>query len=606
MKNIKYIKAFGIVALLSVSFAVQAQEESTNYMNREMTLEREYDPSVQDANKVNTLPVIKDPEVRKIPIDYAGITMPAYPAKEIWVLPSGRILTDMEYNKRRGYLNLAGGMLMNLNGDLGYHILSTEKDQLNFYFSHRSTNGNVKYLDTEVKQKLKFNDNLGGLNYRHRFDRAIMRLGAKYGYSAFNYYGYAEAYNMDMDVNGLGDLTPVETDRKTMQVNQTIHAYAGVASTDDSAVGYDVGLDYTNFSYKYGMVKDSDGPSEHAIKGDINVYFPVMTDQWAGVRGQIKYFSYSTPSDSYVSEISSFREFAFNNYAEITLSPYYKISGGSWNILLGANIMFYTGDWNKSFMASPNIAFDVEIADRTLFYGEAKGELRSNSLYQIAQESRYANYFSGIEPTRNFLDATVGIKSGIVPGFWFNVFGGYKLTKGDYFLLPGYVVAPGYAEDRFSSLSILGDMDTKLFFGGAQLKYSYQKFFDIHLKGVYNHWTTDFGDSWQGGLNDEGTTFGRPKMELTARITVRPIDKVALDLNYYLGTDRYTTKALIGNVNELKVDNINDLNLTASYRLNDTFGFYVKLNNLLFQKYELYYGYPVQGFTAMGGININF
>jgi outer membrane cobalamin receptor len=52
--------------------------------------------------------------------------------------------------------------------------------------------------------------------------------------------------------------------------------------------------------------------------------------------------------------------------------------------------------------------------------------------------------------------------------------------------------------------------------------------------------------------------------------------------------------------------NINELNLTGTYTLNDTFGLYLKLNNVLFQKYELYYGYPMQSFSAMIGVNINF
>ena len=48
-----------------------------------MTLEREYDPTVQDASKVNTLPVIKEPVVKKMAIDYATFTVPADPEKEI-------------------------------------------------------------------------------------------------------------------------------------------------------------------------------------------------------------------------------------------------------------------------------------------------------------------------------------------------------------------------------------------------------------------------------------------------------------------------------------------------------------------------------------------
>ena len=70
MKTIYNVKALCVVALLGSAAAASAQEDVTKEknLNREMTLEREYDPSVQDASKVNTLPVVKEPEVRKIPI----------------------------------------------------------------------------------------------------------------------------------------------------------------------------------------------------------------------------------------------------------------------------------------------------------------------------------------------------------------------------------------------------------------------------------------------------------------------------------------------------------------------------------------------------------
>ena len=70
-----------------------------------------------------------------------------------------------------------------------------------------------------------------------------------------------------------------------------------------------------------------------------------------------------------------------------------------------------------------------------------------------------------------------------------------------------------------------------------------------------------------------------------------------------MATDRYTE---LDGANPLKMNNINELNLTGSYTFNDIFGVYAKLNNILFQEYELYYGYPMQKFSAMVGVNINF
>jgi len=187
MRANKILLAAAILA--GVSISVRAQEPE-NRLNREMTLEREYDPTVQDASKVNRLPEVKEPEVTKRPIDYSPFTLPADPEKAFTLLPSGNIRTEIPYNRRRGYFHFGGGMFMNLNGDAGYHILDTETDQLGLYLTHRSTNGNVKYLQGEgEKQKAVLNDNLAGLGLRHRFTGSTLRLGAEYGYTGFNYYG---------------------------------------------------------------------------------------------------------------------------------------------------------------------------------------------------------------------------------------------------------------------------------------------------------------------------------------------------------------------------------------------------------------------------------
>jgi outer membrane cobalamin receptor len=96
--------------------------------------------------------------------------------------------------------------------------------------------------------------------------------------------------------------------------------------------------------------------------------------------------------------------------------------------------------------------------------------------------------------------------------------------------------------------------------------------------------------------------FGKPKTELFGEISVNPMENITLSMDYYLGTGRYTHF----NGSTIKMDNINELNMKGTYQLNDTFGAYIKFNNLLFQKYELVYGYPQQGFNAMIGINLNF
>lgn len=589
----KYQKVLCVAVLLGAAVTVSAQEDETKKkLDREMTLEREYAPTVQDANKVNTLPAIKEPQVTKRAISYSPFTLATDPEKQISLLPSGNIMTQMDYNKRRGYLNVAAGMYLNINGDFGYHILSTEKDKLNVFLSHRSTNGNIDYIQIEDHVKAKLNDNVGGINYAHTFDKAILKLGGKYNYSGFNYYG--------LPMNSISSL-PTEdllqkADRETNQVNQTIQANIGIEAKEDAAFFYLIDLDYINFSHKYGLSKELDGPTEHTLdaKFDFSAFF--NGNQRVGVGGQVEYFAYNLPT--YPAGIPNC---AFANHAEVTLSPYYKIAGENWNVKLGANVMIVTGE-DDSFTASPNIAADVEVADKTVLYLKADGRLYSNSAYETSLVNRYFNPTEEIAPTREWLNGQVGVKCGAAPGFWFDVFAGYKIRSSDALFVPSRI----FNEGEFGNYSnVLPGIDTKAFFAGANLKYSYQNYLDIQLKGVYNNWKGNYDDNWVGGTPNADLTYvyGRPKAEINADVTVKPIEKLAIGLNYYLATDRYTR--LFG-AEDYKLNNINELNLQVGYTFNDTFGAYIKLNNVLNQQYEMYYGYPMQGINIMGGVNINF
>ena len=79
-------------------------------------------------------------------------------------------------------------------------------------------------------------------------------------------------------------------------------------------------------------------------------------------------------------------------------------------------------------------------------------------------------------------------------------------------------------------------------------------------------------------------------------------DKLSFHMNYYFAGDRWSYFA--GENREM--ENINDLNLGASYNINNAFSFSVKANNMMNQQYDLWYGHPAQGFNLMGGFTFRF
>jgi len=584
-----------MVTALGAVANVNAQEDKSKdkSLNREMTLEREYAPTVQDANKVNTLPLVKEPEAKKVPISYSNFSIAATPEKEFSLLPSGNIMTDMTYNKRRGYLNFGIGNYTNINGDFGYHVLSTDKDILNFWFSHRSTSGNVKYTNStnsEEKTKAKLNDNIGGMDFKHAFNKLWLNMGIKYNYSAFNYYGYfpdlfENELNKDLSYQGIPDKT-------TNQVSQALRAHIGVTSKEEKLpVNYLLDFCFTNLEYKYALRKATDGPTERTFTTRFDLNSPFNGSQRIGVSGNMNYFNYNLPQKT------DSMKAVYNNHLEAFLTPYYKVEGDNWHLQLGANVMIITGD-NDKISASPNISADITVTDKTVLYGLATGHLYSNSLYETSLINRYIDLGGGMVPSRNWLDAKIGIKSSFTSGFWFDLFGGLKKTDDDIFYTPQY-------NPEYDFIHVSKPFQTKSTqaYGGVNFKYNYQKLVDINIKGIYNYWKVEDPKDVAYTLS-EYKAYGKPEMEFTFGATVHPISQITASAEYYLATGRYYLEPY--SQKNVKMNNINELDLTGTYTLNDTFGLFLKMNNVLCQKYELYYGYPLQSFNAMIGFNINF
>ena len=601
MKQILYYKErlLCVALLLGIASFAKAQEskEKNKDLNRELTLEREYNPTVQDANKVSSLPAVKEPVAKKVAIDYASYGIADTPDKEITVLPSGKVMTDVLYNKKRGYFNLGIGTNLNINGDFGYHILSTEEDKLNVFLSHRSTNTNVKYLQNDEEVKAKLNDNLGGVNYMHNFGKTILNIGGRFGYSLYNHFGYPVGAEIAAPS---WEQIVSKTDFDTNQADMLLRFNAGVESEEGEAFRYLIDLGYQNFSHKYGPAVDADGISEQQLAAEFDVSGLISGSNRLGVKGDGFYFLYNEAE--YLPKQPSGEKYiyksAFENHYEATVTPYFETEGENWKIHLGANISFYNEPETSLFL-SPDIMAELEVSPKTKLYLEAKGGLKGNSMYDVNQMNRYVDNYHHAEATRTLLDGTIGLRCGEATDFWFNLFAGYKIMKDEIFFIP-YATPRWEHEGLFGNPSSIFQGDANVFRVGADLRYNFQQYLDLGLKAVYNAWDVNYEESSLTGAYT-AAAYGKPEVEINASVDIKPMDKLSVLLDYYIATGR-----TISPMSDEKFKNINELNLTASYTINDTFVPYIKLNNLLFQRYELVYGYPMQGFNAMVGININF
>ena len=92
MKTSNYI----LVALLSMlNFGLSAQKKDS-IVNRNVTVEREYKPVIQDAGKINSMPKVLEPKVEKTQAKYSDFNLPLTADFNIHTLPAA----ELEREKR--------------------------------------------------------------------------------------------------------------------------------------------------------------------------------------------------------------------------------------------------------------------------------------------------------------------------------------------------------------------------------------------------------------------------------------------------------------------------------------------------------------------------
>ena len=609
MRKIQIVMASILVAGTALmGFAQESdrkkeERERQENLNREMTLEREYDPIVQDATKVSTLPAIREMNITKRPITYSDYTIPLLPNKEMNTLPPGKLKTDIPHAKRNGYLHFGGGMSTNLMGDFGYHLLNTERDRLGVYVSHRSTNGYVAFEDSLKmnKRKAQFNDNLGGIDYKHQFNAATLSLGGKFGYSMFNYYGRPtnriERYPLSSSF-----VAPYNEDSTTNQAHRLINAYGRVSSDFPYALGYHLGIEYTNFNQKYALSKDHQGMTENHLGIDFGLRSVVKNDNSFGVNVKANVLSYSAPDPESTISLDSA---AFRTHVNATLNPYYRINREGLKLLIGANLMLVSQNDEINVYASPQITLDVPFSIWNVFYTHLRGGIESNTMAELSRINRYINPAFTADASKTWADLKLGVRSSATTGLWFDIFAGYKYTESDVFFNPSSFI---WINSGFNNVSTIFQPTSQRIQGGITIKYDFQKTIDFYLKGVYDHYILKYNETWKNsysgyGLNDKSELkpYGKPAFTGNVGINVRPVKPLTLNLDYGMIYGLYAYVQ-----SEVNMKDIHDLRFRASWKFNDMFSLYAQCNNLLFQKQSYFYGYPMQPFTAMAGFNINF
>ena len=579
---------FTVIVALFTILGVQAQALQDTVLTRQLELQREFNPTLQDANKINSLPAVREPQVAKANTDYAIWTMRATPPIEIALAQPGEIMTDIPFSLQKGYVKLNAGNYANIDGALGFRFLDSKTDKVNFVFLHNSTNGNLDYnqKDLATKEiKMKLMDNFAKLNYRHVFEASEFDIYGSFLHSQFNYYG-----------NNFDAPTRMHEDN-----NQTLSVFnlkAALHNTQKESINYRGSFNYNYFTTKYGRTLKDESLGGNQVEANIDLNKSFMGgDNLLGIEGEFTGVFYD--------EITTLTEDEkISNFVMVDANPYIHFEGFNWKMRLGANVDFVFAEENK-FYVSPNVALSVMLTDNSSLYVNATGGVDKNTYLDMYRESRYLLPNTIVRHSHTPFAIDGGTKIGAMDGFRIDIFGGYKKTNDEHFL----VLKSDYSSDNNASNQpwttqeflepVLGDLTHSHI--GARVHSNIWAPLDVSLKVQKNFYSL----SKVKGLEFEPTelkAWNKPGLEVNIDATFTVTNELKLMLGYYFANERWY---LAAGESQTKND-INDLSAGALYNINKMFTINLKANNLFNQSYDIWYGHPAQGINVMGGFTFKF
>jgi hypothetical protein len=280
-----------------------------------------------------------------------------------------------------------------------------------------------------------------------------------------------------------------------------------------------------------------------------------------------------------------------DSYSVLSFKPFYKFRREIWNLQLGFNV-FFSFNKGKAVCLTPNVKGEVALV-RDLFYlyGGVVGDYTTNSMRNIFNENEYLRPDVHVDQTYTPIDAFAGVKVKMFDYLILNAFLGYKYIDNQYFYVNHLIDSPNYYLYD-NTFDVVID-DAGVFNTGASITYNWNQSLSILLKGVYNNWN----------VGSQEYAWHKPAWQLDLDVSYKINKDISVSANAFALGKRYAR----GYMNEaVKLKPIFDLSLSGTYEYTSWLSFFLNVNNIFAQRYQLWYGYNSHRFNAMAGAVFSF
>ena len=566
--------------LLSLTLAAQSNksvrinQKNDSVVNQQITMERDFQPVIQDAGKIYSTPKMQDQEITRqsavMYSDYSKLLSTGYNVNQLTFAESRFHAYNEPY---KGFLRAAIGFPMTA-ADFYYKMDEMDKVNFDVHFNH-------------LGQWDRFTPNGAGILARTGFGFDVDVL---FGNSAFNI-GF-DAQNLASKHYYKGSYWDFD-------------AHIGFHSTPSaSAFVYKIQTGYAGVMAKNNTI-DSIAPiidihpsvTDHRIKSVIQLEWNGDAHH-VGLNSLIIDHFYST-QDTLLPTV---------NFHSMHFEPYYAYLGNRFDIHAGVNLDLSLNK-GRMFAASPNVTFEARVVPEWLaIYGGAVGKYDMHDILEDVNNNHYINLFNSVTDTVNtysLVDGFLGLKFRPHHDLLFKVYAHYIYTLDDHYY---------YTTDDHQFYSLYANSNEWKI--GGSIHYHYRDIATLDLDGFYRLHTINSDLITQ--------TIDRPSWQVQLDLRVK-LDKkkqwTLISENYLIGkrAAAFSTQQPSLSVNsQLSTFNfqfstllkpIIDLNLGVEYAIDRNFAVSLRLNDFIHWgkfKNEILYSYTSQGANILAGISWTF
>ncbi len=547
-----------VIGVLGTAFTLCASAQTDNVVE----VENDYQPTVKDADKINTLPEIEETRSSHYIVNYTTTAIPTdnYTFQPMWAARNKKLIRS----DRKGFVTLGYGNNSNARGRLTYGFDLTEDDKLNFDFSTRGHKGDVDGVNENGEWNSRFFTNRFRADYEHHIDSlSSLIVTANYGTDVFNY-----------------QPSTVDADRTDKQRNSLFDATVRLTplSTGKFFIGAEASI--STFGQKY-VTNVDDEYAETLIGGSITPGFKTGGNLSFDVSLNVDHSSYGIKT--------------MKGYTLLSASPHLRYSSEAVDMKVGAYV-------NTDKEIAPDVDLVLHMSPQSDIYVRADGGIVLNSFSRLSQMSPYWTLNDAQTKVKHQFDqlrACAGIVTRPVDGLFVDLRAGYDISKRRA-EIAGYMMKTGDTPLVYSPVVF---EDGKRFYGELDLEFNHRNVVVTKLNAQYNSWSSDYEcplpQDNASTKNYDKIESWRPLISAEWSLEVRPVTGFAVGVDLLYESFK-------------KYDNLYDrpttidLGASLSYTFPCRLSIYAKGDNLLNRKYDQYMMYGSPGMNFLSGVAYTF